>query len=446
MVDYNYAKTYGRVLFINSYKPRVGTLGSLTALIAMVAACGGGNPASPTPLGSRTTPPIIVNGAPTGMRPAGTIEETISWATDEIAKCKYDVTGGKDYDAMQNMADITGGMSHSSKVAGLQNGGQYAFAVRCIDSAGNNNTADYWIRFGIAVPATISGTVTTSDGVPVNGGKIEFFNVAQSGNNLVYTSLGSGTINGGTYSVNINNPSAAINRTRMTENTSGTRILNKETNYTGDSNYKVFERQFFNGQDPNSFWNAVNRELTVNGGHAGAKRADPSRPLTFYIDTTTQIGGPFGNTGRVQSVDERIAIFESKMREIYLPCTNFGSFQLIRTNNPPPWGKGVVVVKFTSGPPLFPSSASLFNGYILDGGEITVPNITLSGFTDAEEIAGFSLFYGFDNSIEPSIANEPSSSKLETIDQYLIKLSRFEKLGTRNKTLDGIVIEEYEPF
>jgi hypothetical protein len=94
-------------------------------------------------------PPVISNGQPTGVLPAGTAQITMTVATDENANCRWDATPGMAYASMTAF-NTTGGTSHSTPIIGLQDGQSYNFYVKCQDVAGNVNSGDYTISFSIA--------------------------------------------------------------------------------------------------------------------------------------------------------------------------------------------------------------------------------------------------------------------------------------------------------
>ena len=138
--------------------------------------------------GGDTTPPVLSGGAPTGTLAAGTTQVTLQATTDEAATCRYSTTAGTAYAAMTNTFTTTGATTHSTSVTGLQ-AGPSTYNVRCIDAAGNADTADYAITFTItagadtdpptvsvtapAANATVSGTTTVTanatDNVGVTG-------------------------------------------------------------------------------------------------------------------------------------------------------------------------------------------------------------------------------------------------------------------------------------
>ncbi len=116
---------------------------------------------------SDTTAPTLSSGAPTGTLPAGTTSTTMSVTTNEAATCRYSATAGTAYASMTNTFTTTGGTNHSTTLSGLSNGQTYTRYIRCIDGAGNANTADYTIAFSVATPAdttapTFSNIVASS--------------------------------------------------------------------------------------------------------------------------------------------------------------------------------------------------------------------------------------------------------------------------------------------
>ena len=88
------------------------------------------------------------------------MEETLSWNTDKPAACKYSDRPGMDYDVMQTPATVTGGISHSSRVTGLQNGLTYQFYVRCKDTSGNKTMEENTIQPSISNEAAPNFTPT----------------------------------------------------------------------------------------------------------------------------------------------------------------------------------------------------------------------------------------------------------------------------------------------
>jgi sugar lactone lactonase YvrE len=107
---------------------------------------------------NNTVPPLRMSGAPADILSPGTSSATLSLTTDEAATCRYALSAGISFGSMANTFSTTGGTSHSRTVMGLQDGGVYAYYVRCQDRSGNVNTDDYTITFSIA---TSSGTVSS---------------------------------------------------------------------------------------------------------------------------------------------------------------------------------------------------------------------------------------------------------------------------------------------
>lgn len=94
--------------------------------------------------------PVLSGGAPSGDLAVGTAQTTVGVATNENAICRYATTAGVAYGSMPNLFGTTGGLSHTTTVSGLVDGGSYTYYVRCQDSSTNVNTSDYVISFGVA--------------------------------------------------------------------------------------------------------------------------------------------------------------------------------------------------------------------------------------------------------------------------------------------------------
>jgi len=146
---------------------------------------------APPPPPSDTAPPVRSGAAPTGVLAAGSTSVSISLQTNEAATCKYASNSGLSYVNMPQVFTTTGGTQHSSPVAGLQNGGNYSFFVRCLDTAGNANAEDYAIAFSVAsVPGTGASTAPSGAslwmkadaGVTLVSGRVAQWS-DQSGNN-----------------------------------------------------------------------------------------------------------------------------------------------------------------------------------------------------------------------------------------------------------------------
>jgi lysophospholipase L1-like esterase len=108
-----------------------------------------------------TSPPVLSNGAPTGTKLFGTTQALLSVSTNESATCRFDVTAGTTFASMPSVFATTGGTAHSSLVSGLLNGFSYRYYVRCADTLGNADGADYAISFSVAGSVTMSVTPAT---------------------------------------------------------------------------------------------------------------------------------------------------------------------------------------------------------------------------------------------------------------------------------------------
>lgn len=120
--------------------------------------------------GSDTTPPVRLNGAPSGTQPWGTTQATLSLATGENATCKYSTSPGVSYNSMPNTFTTTGAMSHTRVVTGLANGTTYNYYVKCRDAANNANSDDFAITFSVASSATASSSFAGAESPLSEGG------------------------------------------------------------------------------------------------------------------------------------------------------------------------------------------------------------------------------------------------------------------------------------
>ncbi len=111
-----------------------------------------------------TTEPVRSNGSPDSDLPAGTINSTMSLSTNENATCRYSTTIGVDYDSMTQPFGGAGSTTHSVSLSGLVDGSSYMYYVKCVDTAGNDNTTDYPISFNVE-----AGTNDTQPPVRSNG-------------------------------------------------------------------------------------------------------------------------------------------------------------------------------------------------------------------------------------------------------------------------------------
>ena len=98
----------------------------------------------------RNTPPVLSNGSPSGTLSYGTTSTTLALTTDENATCKYDTVPGTSYASMPNTFTTTGSTSQSTSITGLSSGNSYSYYVRCQDTLGNTDSADYLITFNIS--------------------------------------------------------------------------------------------------------------------------------------------------------------------------------------------------------------------------------------------------------------------------------------------------------
>lgn len=101
-----------------------------------------------------TTAPTISGGSPSGVLVSGTINATLSVATNENAICKFSATAGISFVNMSRTFTTTGGITHSTALAGLSSGTSYSYYVRCRDAAQNANAEDYPIVFSVAQTVT----------------------------------------------------------------------------------------------------------------------------------------------------------------------------------------------------------------------------------------------------------------------------------------------------
>jgi hypothetical protein len=102
--------------------------------------------------------PVVSGGKPTGVLPAGTTQATLSVNTNENATCRYATSAGVPYGSMPNTFSSTGGTAHSTPLTGLVGGSNYSYYVRCQDAAGNADTYDYLIAFGVSSSSTTASS------------------------------------------------------------------------------------------------------------------------------------------------------------------------------------------------------------------------------------------------------------------------------------------------
>ncbi|MEK6945598.1 MAG: LamG-like jellyroll fold domain-containing protein [Nanoarchaeota archaeon] len=129
-------------------------------------------------IGGDITAPIISNGLPQSILPAGTTSTPISVTTNEAATCRWSSTSGVAYASMTNTFAGAGTTSHTSTRSGLSDGGSYTTYVRCQDSLGNTNTADYSFTFnvGSCTPTiTVDSTYTGYNISSIDDGIVNAF-------------------------------------------------------------------------------------------------------------------------------------------------------------------------------------------------------------------------------------------------------------------------------
>lgn len=108
-----------------------------------------------------TTAPTLSAGSPSGSLVYTTTSVTMSVTTNENATCRFSASAGTAYASMVSTFSTTGGTSHSTSITGLTSGNTYTRYIRCQDSAGNSNSADYIVTFSVAnVPDTTPPTIS----------------------------------------------------------------------------------------------------------------------------------------------------------------------------------------------------------------------------------------------------------------------------------------------
>lgn len=97
-----------------------------------------------------TTPPIRANGSPSNVLPLSILPTkiTVSLTTNEPARCYWANTPNVPFDLMTPSFAVTGDTVHILQIA-LTTTGDYAYFVKCRDSAMNANTSDYPILFSV---------------------------------------------------------------------------------------------------------------------------------------------------------------------------------------------------------------------------------------------------------------------------------------------------------
>ena len=100
--------------------------------------------------GTDTTAPTITSSRPVNNTnlSAGTTSVVLFAETNERATCRYLNTTSGSFATMNNFTR-SGRVSHSIQLTGLQDGTTYNYYIQCQDEAGNLNSTDYNIRFGV---------------------------------------------------------------------------------------------------------------------------------------------------------------------------------------------------------------------------------------------------------------------------------------------------------
>ena len=96
-----------------------------------------------------TAPPYRFNGFPSKTISYATKKTFIGLQTDEKAVCRYETVSGFSYYSMNRFFNNTNSTLHSTEVGGLSEGQGYVYYVKCADEAGNVNTDDFIIAFGV---------------------------------------------------------------------------------------------------------------------------------------------------------------------------------------------------------------------------------------------------------------------------------------------------------
>ena len=174
-----------------------------------------------------TTAPVRSAGAPTGSQAAGTVSAILSLNTNESAVCAFSVAAGSLYASMTPM--IASGTSHTYALAGLANGAEYNYYVKCSDQSGNINADDYGITFSVASPPVSSGGGASS------GGSVSSGNGATSGGGV---SSGNGASSGGGVSSG-NNASSGSSTSSGGGASSGNSVSSSNSVSSGGGGFSV---------------------------------------------------------------------------------------------------------------------------------------------------------------------------------------------------------------
>lgn len=104
---------------------------------------------------SDVTSPLRSALAPSGELARGTTATNLTLTTDEDAFCHYATVAQTTYEDGTPFT-TTGGTSHTTPIAGLSNGSNYTYYVRCSDGLGNVHSDDAVITFSVQANAVTS--------------------------------------------------------------------------------------------------------------------------------------------------------------------------------------------------------------------------------------------------------------------------------------------------
>lgn len=99
--------------------------------------------------GADAIEPTVVSSSPLANLSSGVTSTILFAKTDERATCKYANFSSGNYSVNMTTFAITGRVSHSTTLTGLTNGTLYNYYVQCQDEAGNLNSTNYNISFGV---------------------------------------------------------------------------------------------------------------------------------------------------------------------------------------------------------------------------------------------------------------------------------------------------------
>ena len=139
------------------------------------------------PFTSNISVPILFDGKPFGMYPAGTTQAQLSLYTNKDATCRYSTAPNVPFQSMTGIFQFTGYQNHNSPTLNLQSGQSYKYYVKCQDSSGKTNAKDLIISFRVAaLNASVFSFAVTNDGP-------KSITKGQSFTELITLSLTSGT-------------------------------------------------------------------------------------------------------------------------------------------------------------------------------------------------------------------------------------------------------------